>query len=117
MNGKDDVRSSFYLEDIATQFDVQGLELDWVGVCWDADLRFLNGAWAPKSFKGTKWQEVSSIDRVKYQINTYRVLLTRARQGMALFVPRGDVADPTRPPEFYNPIYEFFKQIEIEEIV
>lgn len=117
LNGKDDVRSSFYLEDIATQFDVQGLELDWVGVCWDADLRFLNGAWAPKSFKGTKWQEVSSIDRVKYQINTYRVLLTRARQGMALFVPRGDVADPTRPPEFYNPIYEFFKQIEIDEIL
>jgi hypothetical protein len=84
LNGKDDVRSSHYLEDPATEFDIQGLELDWVGVCWDADLRSVNGKWAFHRFTGTKWQNVNDDDRKIYLTNAYRVLLTSARQGMVI---------------------------------
>jgi hypothetical protein len=78
LNGKDDVRSSHYLEDPATEFDIQGLELDWVGVCWDADFRSVDGKWAFHRFTGTKWQNVNDENRKIYLANAYRVLLTRA---------------------------------------
>ena len=116
LNDKHDVRSSFYMEDVATQFDIQGLELDWVGVCWDADLRYESGQWVPYAFKGTKWQNVSAEKRRVYLLNAYRVLLTRARQGMVIFIPEGDHDDPTRPPEFYNPIWSFFKACGLIEV-
>ncbi|MFN3828228.1 MAG: DUF2075 domain-containing protein [Micavibrio sp.] len=116
LNGKEDIRSSYYLEDVATEFDIQGLELDWTGMCWDADLRMESGGWGYYSFKGTKWQNVNDRFRRAYLANAYRVLLTRARQGMVIFVPRGDHDDSTRPPQFYDETYDFLKRCRIEEI-
>jgi hypothetical protein len=98
LNGKSDVRSSYYLEDPATEFDIQGLELDWVGVCWDADLRWVDGRWSHHKFRGTVWHNVNDTFQRAYLSNAYRVLLTRARQGMAIYVPGGDLIDATRPP-------------------
>ncbi len=110
LNDREDVRSAYYLEEVATEFDVQGLELDWAGVCWDANLRFVAGGWGCHSFRGTAWQTMNAPDRKLYLINAYRVLLTRARQGMVIFVPHGDANDPTRPPAFYDGTYEFLKR-------
>jgi hypothetical protein len=116
LNGKEDIRSSYYLEDVATEFDIQGLELDWAGVCWDADFRMEGGAWGLYTFKGTKWQTVNDRYRRVYLANAYRVLLTRARQGMIIFVPRGDNDDHTRPADFYDNTYEFLVRCGIKEI-
>lgn len=111
LHPRDDVRSSFYLEDAATEFDVQGLELDWTCVVWDADLRYSKSGWGYWSFRGSRWQRVLQEERRAYLKNAYRVLLTRARQGMVVVVPRGDSGDPTRSPEFYEGTYEFLKQV------
>ncbi len=116
LNSKDDVRSSYYLEDVATEFDVQGLELDWVCMAWDADFRYHNKKWEHWSFKGNHWQRINKPERQIYQKNAHRVLLTRARQGMVLFVPTGDDDDHTRPRRFYDSTYEYLKQIGIKEI-
>lgn len=107
LNGKDDVRSSYYLEDVVTEFDIQGLELDYSIVAWDADFRFENGAWEYYNFVGNRWNKVSNPDNRLYLKNAYRVLLTRARQGMAIFVPKGSNMDLTRENKFYNNIYEY----------
>lgn len=104
LNEKGDIRSSYYLEDIATEFEVQGLELDWTCVAWDANMRY-DSEWSYKQFKGTNWQNVNSDDIAMYLKNTYRVLLSRARQGMVIFIPEGDPADSTRLPEFYDGVY------------
>jgi hypothetical protein len=117
LNGKDDVRSSYYLEDVATEFQVQGLELDWVCVTWDGDLRFDQSTWKSFSFKGSKWQKINQEERKKYLINAYRVLLTRARQGMVIVVPEGNVEDHTRHPDYYNSTYDYLKSIGIKELV
>jgi len=103
-----DVRASDALEQVATEFSCQGLELDYVGLCWDADLVWDARArvWAPRNFVGTKWQIVRAAEAAANQINTYRVLLTRARYETVIFVPRGDEADPTRPPAIYDAIAE-----------
>ncbi|HAH32237.1 MAG TPA: hypothetical protein DCL44_07990 [Elusimicrobia bacterium] len=114
--GKDDVRSSYYLEDVATEFHVQGLELDWACVTWDADLRHTPEGWENWSFKGNKWLRILKDVRKDYQKNAYRVLLTRARQGMVLVVPNGDQDDHTRLPEFYNSTYEYLRAIGFQEI-
>jgi len=111
LNGKDDVRSSYFLEEAATEFDVQGLELDWTCVTWDADLRYAGGAWAYKSFKGTSWRNVNDPARRKYLKNAYRVLLTRARQGMAIVVPEGSGEDCTREPGFYDETYDYLRRV------
>ena len=111
LNSKDDVRSSYYLEDPATEFDIQGLELDWVGICWDADLRYVDGNWDYNRFRGTNWQKVNSEVSKKYLANAYRVLLTRARQGMCIYVPTGDSTDVTRTPATYDGIYQYFERI------
>lgn len=116
LNGKDDVRSSYYLEDVATEFQVQGLELDWVGVVWDADFRHHSGAWHHHSFVGDRWQQIHKLDRRLYLKNAYRVLLTRARQGMVIVVPHGAPEDPTRDPAFYDGTYRYLKAIGIQEI-
>lgn len=116
LKNKNDIRSSHYLEDVATEFDVQGLEIDWVGVCWDANFRIENGKWVTYNFSGSKWQSVRDLERQKYIANSYRVLLTRGRQGMVIFVPEGDSGDATRPPEFYDGTYKFLKDSGIEEI-
>ncbi|KEI16573.1 hypothetical protein Z959_09545 [Clostridium novyi B str. ATCC 27606] len=116
LNGKDDVRTSYFLEETATEFDIQGLELDWTIVCWDANLRFYNNHFEFYNFNGTKWQNVNKEDNILYLKNAYRVLLTRARQGFVIFVPTGDENDVTMQPEFYNGIYNYFKDIGIEEL-
>ena len=111
LNGKNDVRSSFHLEETATEFDIQGLELDWTIVCWDADLRFENGDFKHLKFVGTKWQNIKSADNILYLKNAYRVLLTRARQGFVIFVPTGDETDMTAKPEYYDGIYRYLKSV------
>ena len=116
LNGKDDVRSSYMLEDVVTEFDIQGLELDYSVVAWDADYRFVNDEWTYNNFVGNRWNAVSSDEKKLYLKNTYRVLLTRARQGMVIFIPCGNEEDVTRSPEFYDGIYSYLKNIGIEEI-
>jgi DUF2075 family protein len=111
LEGKEDVRSSYFLEDVATEFQVQGLELDWTCVTWDADFRYTDSGWDGYSFVGTKWQRVLKEERKQYLINAYRVLLTRARQGMVVVVPRGDSHDATRLPEFYDSTYQYLSEI------
>jgi hypothetical protein len=106
---RDDTRSSYYLEDAATEFQVQGLELDWVCVTWDADLRTSQRGWTHHAFRGSKWQDVHKVDRQQYLLNAYRVLLTRARQGMVIFVPPGDPEDSTRRPAYYDSTFEYLR--------
>jgi len=116
LNGKEDVRSSYYLEDVATEFDVQGLELDWVCMAWDADFRYGDSNWVNWSFRGSRWQRIKKPERQIYQKNAYRVLLTRARQGMVIFVPEGDDDDLTRPREYYDSTYSYLKGLGITSI-
>jgi hypothetical protein len=116
LDGKDDVRSSFYLEDVATEFHVQGLELDWACVAWDGDLRHNPLGWIYKSFRGNKWQNINSETRRLYLKNAYRVLLTRARQGMVIVIPKGDEEDHTRLPEFYDDTFRYLSSIGFEII-
>lgn len=113
LDGKDDVRSSFYLEDAATEFHVQGLELDWACITWDGDLRYSENEWKTFAFKGNKWQNIHSLDRKKYLINAYRVLLTRARQGMVIVVPEGNSEDHTRKHEYYDSTFNYLARIGI----
>ncbi|MCB9481605.1 MAG: DUF2075 domain-containing protein [Desulfobacteraceae bacterium] len=116
LNGKDDVRSSYYLEDVATEFHVQGLELDWTCIMWDADFRPSEKGWLCKSFRGNKWINIIKESRKIYLKNAYRVLLTRARQGMIIVVPEGNIEDPTRLPEFYDPVFNYLKSIGFDTI-
>jgi len=111
LDDKNDVRSSYYLEDVATEFDIQGLELDWTCVVWDADFRYTSSGWDCRSFVGNKWNYINKPERRTYLKNAYRVLLTRARQGMAIVIPPGDSEDPTRDPCYYNPIFEYLKKV------
>lgn len=104
---KEDVRSSNALEDAATEFDVQGLELDWTCVCWDANFRRQGERWETLQFRGTRWQAVNDLARQAFIANSYRVLLTRARQGMIVFVPKGSPFDKTREPASYDGIYKY----------
>jgi len=110
LNGKDDVRSSYYLEEVATEFDIQGLEIDFTCVAWDINLYHANNEWKFQNFKGSKWQNVNQDSAKKYLLNSYRVLLTRARQGMIIFIPEVDDKDTTRPKEHYDKTFEYFKQ-------
>lgn len=116
LNDENDVRSSYYLELTATEYKVQGLEIDWACVCWDADLRRRNDTWDFKSFSGTTWQENKNLQERMFLLNTYRVLLTRAREGIIVFVPAGDNIDYTRLPEFYDPIFTYLKNCGMREI-
>jgi len=111
LDGKEDVRSSYYLEDVTTEFQVQGLELDWACVTWDADLRYARQGWQHWSFCGDRWNRINKADRRNYLKNAYRVLLTRARQGMVVVVPPGDANDSTRSPEFYDPTFEYLRAV------
>ena len=116
LNDREDVRSSYYLEDVATEFQVQGLELDWVGVVWDADFRHQPAGWQHHAFVGDRWQHIHKLDRRLYLKNAYRVLLTRARQGMVIVVPHGEPEDPTRNPAFYDGTYRYLQSIGIREV-
>ena len=132
LKDKEDTRSSNYLEDAATEIQVQGLELDYTCILWDADMRYENGKWEFYRFdtrSKTEWKKIennseSNNDRMKYMLNAYRVLLTRAREGMIICVPKGNPnknengywEDSTRKPEYYDGTYEYFKSLGIKEI-
>ena len=130
LEDKTDTRSSNYLEDAATEIQVQGLELDYTCLLWDADMRYENGDWHYYRFNGqTKWVELkgdteSRQEQRKYMLNAYRVLLTRARAGMVICVPAGNAnktptgfwEDSTRLPEYYDGTYQYLKSIGIEEL-
>lgn len=113
---KEDVRSSYYLEDVATEFHVQGLELDWACVTWDADFRYTPDGWQHWSFCGDRWNRIRRPERKSYLKNAYRVLLTRARQGMVIVVPNGDHDDPTRQSGYYDDTFEYLARIGLEQI-
>ncbi len=125
LEDKSDIRSSNYLEEAATEIQVQGLELDYACILWDADMRFHDHEWAFYKFNGkNKWNPENNAENKKYMLNAYRVLLTRARQGIVICVPQGNSRvnsegfpeDPTRLPEFYDGTYEYFKSIGIKEL-
>jgi DUF2075 family protein len=101
---------------VATEFQVQGLELDWACVTWDGDLRYSEDGWKTFSFVGSKWQNINKEERKKYLINAYRMLLTRARQGMVIVVPEGNFEDHTRKPEFYDSTFNYLRKIGIQII-
>ena len=113
---RDDVRSSYYLEDVATEFHVQGLEVDWACVTWDADFRHTHVGWEHWSFVGNRWNAIRKAERKTYLKNAYRVLLTRARQGMVIVVPPGDSDDPTRKPEYYDSTFAYLKEVGFQVI-
>lgn len=116
LSDRDDVRSSYYLEDVVTEFDIQGLELDYTCVVWDGDFRYTPNKWGTFSFVGNKWQNIKKDERKMYLKNAYRVLFTRARQGMVIVVPQGNPEDATRKPEFYDSTYHYLKSIGLVEI-
>ena len=116
LNDIDDIRSSYYLEDAATEFQVQGLELDWACVTWDGDFRMNQNQWNYHDFRGTKWSNIHNTDNQNYLRNAYRVLLTRARQGMVIFVPQGDPNDPTRAPAYYDQTYQYLTGLGIPSL-
>ena len=116
LNDRDDTRSSYYLEDVATEFQVQGLELDWACVTWDGDFRYNDSDWNYHEFRGSKWGNIRKPENRNYLRNAYRVLLTRARQGMVIFVPQGDEKDPTRSPKFYDTTYRYLAGIGIPSL-
>ena len=111
LNDKHDVRSSYYLEDVGTEFTVQGLELDWVCVTWDADFRHSDKGWQHWKFHGSRWMRINLPHRQLYLKNAYRVLLTRARQGMVIVVPSGVSLDPTRNAAFYDSTFAYLNEI------
>ncbi|WP_139855909.1 DUF2075 domain-containing protein [Aequorivita sinensis] len=117
LNEKEDVRSSYFLEDVATEFDIQGLEIDRTCLLWGANFYIDNNKWVYQNFKGSKWMNINQEISKDYLKNTYRVLLTRARQGMVIFIPEGSKLDHTRPSKFYDGTYNYFKEIGIEELV
>ena len=106
LNPRDDVRSSYALEVIANEYTTQGLELDFVGHCWGGDLIMSQSGWVTRRFSGTKWTNAQN-DRRRFILNSYRVLLTRAREGLIIWVPSGDYSDPTRNPEHYDRTADF----------
>lgn len=116
LNSKNDVRSSYALEDVVSEFDIQGLELDYSIVAWDADFRFNGTEWTCNNFIGNRWNSVNSSEKRLYLKNAYRVLLTRARQGMAIFVPTGNDEDHSRKKAFYDGIFDYLKELGIPEV-
>jgi hypothetical protein len=117
LHDKEDVRSSYYLEDVATEFHVQGLELDWTCVVWDADFRHSGTGWENFSFVGSRWQKIHAAERKSFQKNAYRVLLSRARQGMVIVVPEGEPTDATRNPAFYDGTYSYLKDVGLQVLL
>jgi hypothetical protein len=109
LNAWPDVRASDALELPATQYACQGLELDYVGLCWGGDLIIApnRASWCARKFRGTKWQTIQRPEAIIWQINTYRVLLSRARYETILFIPPGDAADATRSPAAFDQVAGF----------
>lgn len=116
LEGKDDIKSSYFMEEVATEFDIQGLEIDYALIGWDADYRYENGHFECYKPSGSKWQTINKEDNRRYLKNAYRVLLTRAREGFIIFIPKGDNTDNTRLCKYYDELWEYLKNIEIQII-
>ncbi|MEN0038055.1 MAG: DUF2075 domain-containing protein [Cellvibrio sp.] len=116
LNDPDDVRSSHFLEDVATEFIVQGLELDWSIIAWDADYRHNGKSFEHWNFRGARWEQIKLDDKQRYLENTYRVLLTRARQGMIIYIPLGNIKDTTRSSDFYDNTYRYLQACGLNEL-
>jgi hypothetical protein len=118
---RSDVRSSFQCEVFATEFEIQGLELDWIGVCWGGDFVWsdLNQAWALRTFRpgvNNRWLAIKNPEKRNYRKNAYRVLLTRARQGMIIFVPKGNLADPSNSPEQFESTADYLMKCGVMQL-
>ena len=113
LEGKNDIKSSYFMEEVATELDIQGLEIDYALVGWDADYRYENGHFECYKPSGSKWQTINKEDNKRYIKNAYRVLLTRAREGFIIFVPKGDNSDNTRLCKYYDELWEYLKSIGI----
>lgn len=116
LEGKNDIKSSYFMEEVATEFDIQGLEIDYALVGWDADYRYENGHFECYKLSGSKWQTINKEDNRRYLKNAYRVLLTRAREGFIIFIPKGDNSDNTRLCKYYDELWKYLKDIEIQII-
>ena len=116
LNGKDDVNSSYFMEIAASEFKIQGLEIDYAVVVWEADYRYLDGKFTYNNFAGSSWSKVNNPIAQNYQKNSYRVLLTRARQGYIIYIPKGSNDDVTRNPQYYDHTYHYLRKIGIIEI-
>ncbi|RAI93846.1 DUF2075 domain-containing protein [Algoriphagus yeomjeoni] len=116
LNDASDVRSSYFLESVATEFDIQGLEIDYLCLAWDINFYFKEDKWNYQSFEGSKWKAIKSEVDKSYLRNAYRVLMTRARQGIVIFIPHGDSSDLTRPPSLYDSTFEFLISCGMKEI-
>ena len=114
--GRDNINSSYFMEVAASEFKIQGLEIDYAVVAWEADYRFESGTFGFHRFRGGKWQNVNDPIRQRYLANGYRVLLTRARQGYVIYVPTGNEYDPTRPPAWYDGTFNYLREIGIREL-
>jgi hypothetical protein len=111
--GRGDIRSSYNCEVFATEFEIQGLELDWIGLCWSGDFIWSGETWVGRSLhfgRQSKWGLLRKIEKQQFRRNAYRVLMTRARQGMVIYVPTGDMQDPTRLPSELNDTAEFLSR-------
>lgn len=116
LNSSNDVRSSNYLEEVATEFDIQGLEIDWVCLAWDINYFFKEGKWNCQNFEGTTWRQIHNTSARSYLQNAHRVLLTRARQGLIIYVPNGHDIDHTRPRDLYDGIFNFLESCGIPSL-
>ena len=117
LSPNNDVRSSSFLEIPATQFAIQGLELDWACLAWGGDFSYNDDEWTYQNFTGSSWKNINSDIKKEFLKNTYRVLLTRARQGLVIYIPFGDETDETRKPSQYDNTYNYLKEIGIQEIL
>lgn len=117
LNDKDNVDSSYYLEVAASEYKVQGLEVDYALLAWDADFRFENNSFTYHKFRGDSWNNVKQERDRRYMKNAYRVLLTRARQGLIIFIPNGSDKDKSRKKEYYDGTYQYLKSLGIEELL
>lgn len=104
------------VEDAATEFDVQGLELDWACLCWDANFQRCSD-WETYQFRGSRWEAINGPARRAYLANSYRVLMTRARQGLAIFVPEGSSQYATCRSDLYDPIYRVLIECGFNEMI
>ena len=116
LDSADYVNSSQYLEIPATEFGCQGLEVDWAIVGWDLCLRPHDDKWQYKRFSRKQWVNIDDEQKQRYLLNSFRVVLTRARQGMVVFIPKGSPDDPTRNPKHYDAIYNYLKEVGIEDL-
>ena len=116
LRGRDNIDSSYFMEIAASEFKIQGLEIDYAVVAWEGDYRYQDGEFCHHRFYGERWQTVHDEMRQRYLKNGYRVLLTRARQGYVIYVPKGSEYDPTRPPSYYDETYEYLLSAGIREL-